>query len=121
MSIYPGTRMPSAKSTARQLLGMSLRARDATSTMTASSTSSSGCSMRSRGVNSVFAVIAIMAFQCYIAKRYSIVNSGVTRGEPPFECRKLGGQPARSQDEQSHDRMLYFLTESRDSQPKHSS
>jgi hypothetical protein len=31
-------------------------------------------------VNSVLAVIAIMVFQCYIAKRYSIVNSGVTEG-----------------------------------------
>src|SRR5882724_10372602 len=60
MSMKPGASMPPSRSTARQCLGTSRRARDVTSAMIPSSTRSSGCSMRSSGVNKAVAVIAIM-------------------------------------------------------------
>ena len=90
-SIKPGASIPSAKSTRRMFVGTSRAAREVTSTMDPSSIRSRGCSIRSRGVNSVLAVIAIMPFQCYIAKRYSIGKSGVGLVVVRLRARDSGG------------------------------
>src|SRR6266581_4246896 len=64
MSIRPGAKMPSPKSITRQSPGISYAARDLTSRMTPSSSSSKACSIRSSGVSSVAAVSAIMTRMC---------------------------------------------------------
>ncbi len=69
--------------------------------------------MRSRGVNKVAAVIAIMARQCYIAKHHSIGNSGLGSKVEVVKC-GTRAQARKRRSERSprpfanHRRMLYF-------------